>query len=134
MRRGFTLIEAILALTVFSVGIIFTLVIFPKGINMGREAKEISVATQLAQEKIEEMLAESYDDLIIGEIEPRAKVNENPSSQFYAYERLVTCDLVDSDLTSTVTDIGLKKVEVNVYWRNSGKENNVQIVRLINRP
>ena len=134
MKKGFTLIEAIMAMAIFSVGIMAVLTVFPKGISLGREAKEITVATQLAQEKIEETLSLSYDDIPVGQVEARSKVDTDTNSQFYIYEREVSSELVDNDLLVTNDDIGLKKIQVKVYWQQPDGEKNVEIIRLLNRP
>jgi len=134
MKKGFTLIEAIMAMAIFSVGIMAVLTVFPKGISLGREAKEITVAAQLAQEKIEETLSLSYDDIPIGQVEARSKVETDPGSQFYIYEREVNSELVDENLFVTNDDLGLKKIQVKVYWQQPDGEKNVEIIRLLNRP
>ncbi|OIP23519.1 hypothetical protein COX95_01270 [bacterium CG_4_10_14_0_2_um_filter_33_32] len=132
-NKGFTLIEVIFALGIFAVGIVAILALFPKGIILGRQSKETTVAANLAQEKTEEYISQNYDDIPIGNIEVRLKADSDPNSQLYKYERSVTVEYVDSNLSVSIADTGLKKIVTDVYWKESGREKSLQIVRLLNK-
>ena len=133
-KNGFTVVEVIAAITIFALAMIAVLEVMPKAIQTSREAKETSVATDLAQEKIEEYLAQSYDDIDTGTVEPRAAVDTDPASQFHTYNRTVVVNLLDANMNNTNTDVGLKKISVTVDWISIGKQESVNLVRLIQRP
>lgn len=133
LRTGFTLIEVILAIGIFAIGTLAAINLFPKGLRLGREAKETSVATSLAQEQVEEVLAQNYDDIATGTIEPKARIDSNPNSQFYIYQRQTAVNFADSNLSTTTTDTGLKKITVTVYYPEGAQEKTIQIIRLLNK-
>lgn len=132
-NTGFTLIEIIISISILSVALIATLSLFPKGLQLGRESKETSVATSLAQEKIEEIIAMSYDEIPTGIVEDRSPVETDPQSQFSIYEREALADFVDSDLNVSATDTEFKKIIVTVYWSVGTREKTVQLIRLLNK-
>jgi len=132
-KLGFTIIEVIIALGILTIGVVVTLSVFPKGLKLERESKEISVATDLAQERLEELVTENYDDIPIGTIDAKAKVDTNPQSQFYIYQRSADAQFVDSNLNVSATDTELKKITVTVYFTEVNQEKSIQLVRLLNK-
>lgn len=130
---GFTLIEIVIAISIFSIGVIAVLNLFPKGLRLSQESKELSVATNLAQEKIEEYLAKNYDEIPTGIIEAKSRVDNDPNSQFYAYQRTVESAFIDSDLNDSISNIDFKKIVVTIYWIEKSKEKNIQLIRLLNK-
>lgn len=131
--KGFTLVEIIVAMTVVTIGVLAVINLFPRGLRLARESKETSVAINLTQEKIEELIAQNYDDIPTGIIEAKDRVDNNPSSQFYIYQRETQADYADSNLNTTAQDTELKKITVTVFWIENGREKTVQIVRLLNK-
>lgn len=132
-NKGFTILEVIIALGILSVSLLVIINLFPKGIKMTRESKEISVATNLAKERIEELISESYENIPTGTIDVKARLDNNPQNQFYIYQREALAEYVDSDLATSVSDTGLKKITVSVYWTENAQEKNVRIIRLLNQ-
>ena len=130
---GFTLIEIVIAISIFSIGVMAVLNLFPKGLRLSQESKELSVATNLAQEKIEEYLAKNYDEIPTGIIEAKSRVDNDPNSQFYAYQRMVESAFIDSDLNDSISDTDFKKIVVTIYWIEKSKEKNIQLIRLLNK-
>lgn len=130
---GFTLIEIIIAIGILSVGIVLVLSLFPKGLLLGREAKDITVASNLAQEKIEEYILKNYDEITVGITESRQRVDSDSSSPFYIYEREVLADYLDTNLNVSMIDVEIKKITVNMYWNHEGREKNIQLVRILNK-
>jgi len=63
-RRGFTLIELIVSITILAIVIVPTLGLFSAAFKNNRYAKEKLVAIALAQGRIEELKAMNYQNLI----------------------------------------------------------------------
>ncbi len=133
MDKGFTIIEVIIALGLFTVGVVVALSVFPKGLKLERESKEISVATNLAGERLEELITENYDDIPVGTIDAKARIDTNPQSQFYIYQRSADATFVDSNLNESPTDTGLKKITVTTYFLEGFQEKTIQLIRLLNK-
>lgn len=127
------MIEVLIALGIFTVGTLVIINLFPKGLRLGRESKEISVATGLAQERIEEIISLNYDDIPAGVIDSKARINPNPQNPYYIYQREARSAYVDSNLNESITDTELKKITVTVYWIADAKEKTVQLIRLLNK-
>lgn len=111
MKRGFTLIELIIAIFILTVGISAILVMFPLGIQIVKSSEMATVATQLAQEKIEEIISKSYTDI-------SSETKQQLSSPFSAYWREVEMTYFDPDNPEVTPSVnkGIKKVEVTVSW------------------
>ena len=110
-KKGFTIIEAMVAIFVLTLGIVAVLCLFPLSLQTRKFSEMKTVASQLAQAKIEEIAIHSYDDIPIGTID-----EGQLDSPFGAYTRQLVVNYVDSDLQSSASNIGLKKIEVTVSW------------------
>ena len=56
-QRGFTMIEALVALVVFGVGMLMLVQLSPRATHSGNQGRRISEAMSLAQDKVEELRA-----------------------------------------------------------------------------
>lgn len=127
MVRGLTIIEALIAITVLIIGITALLYMFPISIQVERYSLQVSTALQLAQEKIEEELSKSYDNISVGIISENSLPNP-----FDNYSRETTVDYVDINFQATTTDAGIKKIKVEVSFKTSlNFEKKVEITTLI---
>lgn len=133
LSSGFTIVEVVVAISILIIGILAIVQLFPEGLRVGRISKQMSVANNLAQAKIEEVIAKHYDDIGTGIIENRAKVDSNPESQFYIYERQTEVDLVDANLNNSSEDIGLKKITISIWWQEKDHEKNITLRRLLTK-
>ncbi|MFA6428308.1 MAG: prepilin-type N-terminal cleavage/methylation domain-containing protein [Candidatus Buchananbacteria bacterium] len=116
-RPGFTLIEV--AISIFLVSAIATTILsmFPFILRIGKNSEMNSLATALAQGKIEELSTGDYDSLTTGTLENHVRVSTNPESFFYNYWRTTTINYLDTNLITSASDQGLKKVAVTIYWK-----------------
>ena len=60
MKRGFTLVEVLIALTIVMVGILGLAVLMPHALRMTRDSSEVSLATQEASSIVAWMRAMGY--------------------------------------------------------------------------
>ena len=111
--QGFTLLEVLIAIVILSVGLLGMASLTVGIINGNALSKNLSTATTLAQDKMEEIWEQNYSD-----VAPETKAPL--LSPFANYERQVEVD------TTTYPDIvgppaqqvGMKIVTVTVYWTN----------------
>ena len=100
-KSGFTLIEITLALLILAVGLVGILTLFPVGFDASVRAANITKATFLAQEKIEDAKVAGYDGVVNVSKTQFAAPYDN-----FEYEVAVSDVIAGS----------LYKVAVTVYW------------------
>ncbi|HSI20605.1 MAG TPA: prepilin-type N-terminal cleavage/methylation domain-containing protein [Verrucomicrobiae bacterium] len=120
-RKGFTFIELILAIVLFSFGIVSVIQIFPVNRRLITQSSMQTQASYLAQEQMEKVRAVAYADLDAGTYEARAALPAGAGTFATQFERGTVVTLIDGNRAATGIDVGLKKVVVTVYWT----ENNV---------
>lgn len=118
-NKGFSLIEIIVAFSVFSIAFFAIIPLFPAGLSINKSAENNSVAIYVAQHKIEQVLKSNYGEIATGTIEIRHKVSTDSSTSDFNFERETIVTLLDFDLNATSTDFGLKKISTTVYYPNA---------------
>ena len=113
-KLGFTLIESLAAIFVLAIGISAIFQAFPSGVFIQKTAQMNTVANQLCQEKMEEIIAKSYDEMLLGTQEEA--YGSIPS--FNSYKRRTEISYFDPNNPGIVpgSDLGIKKIKVTVYW------------------
>ena len=112
--KGFTLLEVLLAVILFTVGFTALLQAMSVGLFAGGENENELVAVNLAQEKIEELRNKSYSAITN---ETKAVVAGFPA---FAREAVIT-----------IPQTSLKQVSVNVYWYSKSNELNTSVVTYV---
>ncbi len=113
-RQGFSLIETLIALSILIIAVLALVQLFPMGLKASYKAKQITVATNLAQAKVEEIISQSYSQINPGTYEEASL--STIDNDFSNYGRITVISFVDENLNQTVQESGLKKVEVFVTW------------------
>lgn len=113
---GFTLFEILLALVLFSVGMMALLRVLSSGIYADTHLDSHIVAMNLAQEKLEQLRDSDYSFL---QSEDRNAGKASLGSFGDIFEREVLVSPVASDL---------KQITVNVFWRMGPTELKVSLV------
>lgn len=116
MKKGFTLLEVLIAVLLFAVGVIAIVGLFSVGMITSVDAENTAIAMNLARARIEEVRNRDFA-LIIDE--SKGAIGGFPRFQ---REVLVTSPLAD-----------LKQVIVNVYWTFKGGETNVSLATYISK-
>ncbi len=125
MRKGFTLIESIVAIFILMLGILGVLSAFPFGVHLERSAILTTLAAQLVQVKIEEVISKSYSEVLCsGDLIPTCMDTEDYGEMpgFNNYKRVTKITCIDGSDFSEVIDCspdpGLKKIEITVSWKS----------------
>ncbi|KPJ68271.1 MAG: hypothetical protein AMJ43_00615 [Coxiella sp. DG_40] len=110
-----TIIEVMVAVIIFAIVAIGSFLLFAAGRSRINLQEHYRVATHLAAQKLEELKAGNYYDILVGTTE------ENLSLEDLSYSRSVETE-----------DVGLyKKVRVTINWGPIDKECNVSLVTFI---
>ncbi|MDD5291820.1 MAG: prepilin-type N-terminal cleavage/methylation domain-containing protein [Candidatus Omnitrophica bacterium] len=97
-RQGFTLIEALIAFFILTMGISFIYSIFPLGMRVARQTQTLSSVSFFAQKKLEEL-----------------KTSAEPVADSTGQENIFNWTVKVTDYT-TEENIVLKKVQLDVLW------------------
>lgn len=120
-KNGFTLLEILIALILFTVGVVAITGLFASGMFSGSDAENTTIAMNLAQRKMEEI-----KNLAFASIADEAKADVSGFSGFQR-EVAVTAPLVDPDMSD------LKHVTVTAYWTLKGDEISVPLETYISK-
>lgn len=118
-QQGFSLIEIMVAILILTVTFISLMYSFPFGLSITKGAENATIASYLAQDKIEELHSLGYDNIGVGTIEIKHQLSADPSSYLYSFQRKTVVDYVDGDLQTSVSDLGLKRISATIYYINA---------------
>jgi len=116
-KYGFTLLEILIALVLFTSGVVIITGLFSTGILGSVDAENTTIAMNLAQAKMEEIRNLDFDTEIIDE--DRVAVTGFPT-----FEREVTVSEPETDL---------KLVRITVYWTLKGGVVDVPLTTYISK-
>ncbi len=131
-KKGITLIETAIAITILLIGIVAAAQIFPLSVKVDKAAEQTTIAADLAQSKIEEIFSQGFENISVGTVEARHRLAVSSTNPFYYYERQTVVDYVDGSLNYSASPTGLKRISTTIYWRNAvtktEKNTNVKIL------
>jgi type IV pilus assembly protein PilV len=110
--KGFSIVEVLIALSVFMIGILAVGSMTINSINENASARKITEATNLAEQRLERIMALSYDSIIDDEIVDGAYT-------------------ISWDVTEDAVVVGTKSVVVTVKWLDRGEAKQLLIRHLI---
>ncbi|MFH1353830.1 MAG: prepilin-type N-terminal cleavage/methylation domain-containing protein [bacterium] len=130
-KKGFTLIELLIAIFVLTVGIVAILQAFPAGTYVQKTAQMATIAVQLSQGKMEEVISQQYGEIAVGSVEEDYGFDADNLS----FRRKTEISYFDPDNPQIppVEDLDIKKVQVTVFWHShlGLSEKEVRIATLI---
>ena len=131
-NSGFTLVETLIALAILMIAVLAIVQLFPLGLKASHQAKNTTLATNLAQAKMEELISESYSNLAVGTTTEESL--STIDSDFSNFTRVTPINYMDGNLDISAQDLGLKKVVVYVSWPNpfTSDRSTTSLVTLIN--
>ena len=117
-QTGFSLLEISIALMILTASLLPITQAFPYASNIIDSAKKNTMASYLAQEKIEEIISSGYENTGIDTVETKHSLGTATSSYLYAFERESIVKYVDTDLQNSVIDTGLKRISSTIYYKD----------------
>lgn len=117
-KKGFTLLEVLIALIILTVGVIAITRAFSTGLFASTGVEDTDLALNIAQAKMEEIRNTSFGSIADNGPTP---ADANPDSPLYKFN-------VTVDETTVSTD--LKRVEVTVDWATKGGTADVELKTL----
>lgn len=130
-NAGMTLVEILVAMTIFAVGVLSLTRVMFQAMHSNMRSKHVVVATNLANQRMEQILSSTrYDNITAGNFptEDYGTI-EGGKPDYTPFRRAVAiADSVDALGTSV-----MKEVTVRVEWRDNGTARNTQIRSSISR-
>jgi type IV pilus assembly protein PilV len=120
-ERGMTMVELMIALVVLSIGLLGIAAIFPAGRRFSTRDRMITTATDLAEQKMEQLRAKPYSDLdlTVG-VHPtafgEAVGNSNRYTRWWTVTQVAT-DLRCADVRVTWTATRPETARVATYFK-----------------
>lgn len=122
-QTGISLLELSIAIMILTSSLIPLTQAFPYAAKIINSAKNDTIASYLAQEKIEEIISLGYENIGIDTIEARHSLGTATSSYLYTFERESVVNYVDVNLQNSAADTGLKKISTVIYYKDKISNN-----------
>jgi len=122
-RKGFSLLELIIAIAILAVGLVGVMQIFPMGLRASRRSGMITKAAFLAQNRIEEVKMAGFED--ITQLPPKIPLSGTDGD----FEWEMSIDEVTLDGLESSDDI--RKLTVRVEWVDRDKTRSKDFVTYI---
>lgn len=116
-NKAFSLLEILVALFIFTVGVVAVVRLFGEGLAVSVDAENTSIASILSRQRLEELRNLDFDTGVVSE----AKADV---AGFTGFQRQVT-------VTTPQTD--LKQVTVTTYWTAKGGEVSTPLTTYLSR-
>lgn len=119
LRPGFTFLEVLLALSLFTVGMISVLQIFPVNRRFLSQSSMTTQAVYLVQEQIENLRGQTYTSLTVGAYEPPIAMGTSPGDVLNLFQRSTTIAYINpsANWVDSASDLGMKRLTVQVTWQ-----------------
>lgn len=126
INAGITLIEILVAIIVFSVALLGISQVMISTININMFANNLTTATTLAQDKLEDIHRLGYANVNTGLffIDSDTAVGTedyNTITDFESYKRVIT-------VNNNVPTTGMKTVEITVFWKDDSRSTSLNTV------
>jgi prepilin-type N-terminal cleavage/methylation domain-containing protein len=140
-RPGYSLIEVIVAMTLFSLATLVFAALFPAAARTSRMNNQYAQAVSLAQHKIDQMRAVGYGRLDYTDLLAASIIDATPNASPFRFDQQSATDSTDdlsnffpSDTSSiTIADeaTDLKRVTVTLNWTGDGSKQTAGSVTLV---
>lgn len=124
-RSGMTFIEVMIAVMVFSFAITVFASLFPLAMRMRSKSENVSQATMIAQQKIEQIRALPYTSLTYTSLRGANVIDASPNTSPFSFTSVdnLAGKLPEPTSSLTVSNVGsgsyttdLKQISVTVSW------------------
>jgi type IV pilus assembly protein PilV len=128
---GMTLVEILVAMTIFAIGVLSLTRVMFQSIHANTRSKHVVVATNLAHQRMEQIMSSVRYDAITAAAFPTEDYGavEGGKPEYSSFRRVVAvADSLDALSTSV-----MKEVTVRVEWRERGTVRDMEIRSSISR-
>lgn len=129
LKFGFTMVEIVVAIAILAIGVVGVSYFFARSTQVTRTASNTSVAANLGQGVIDEELVKSYNELNVA-TGTKTRFSNDTSSPFYNFQKQINVSLIDQDLNGSAADVGLKKIDVFIFWTEGGSEKQLELATI----
>ena len=123
MRKGFTLIEVIMAMAIMAVGIIGVVRLLPVGLRASKSSEMMSRAAFLAQEKLEELKLAGFDALSAPDFPLEGEEKD------YSW----TAQASEVSLEGLASTEDIRQLTLTVSWQEKGRPRSQDFVTYIGK-
>lgn len=116
--QGFTLIEVIAAMSIFTVIMLGLTSAFLYSFRVNATSADQTIAAYAAQAQMEMMLSNAYDTIPTGTIEPKARLSASADHYLYPFWRETVVSYVTDALSNSAAETGMKRIDVTVFWQD----------------
>ncbi len=132
--QGFTFLELLVALTLFLVGMVTVLQIFPLNRRLLNQTSQTTNAVFLAQEEIEKVRSNDYTSLPVGTYLARTAVTTDTASPLKIFDKQIVVVQVDTNRATTNTDTGIRRVDVTIFWTETSVQRQYKVSTYVFSP
>ena len=123
-KKGFTLIEVVVALAILGVGLTVIIELFSGGLRLGRASMEYTKAVNYARTKMEEITMKPA-------VEEGTEEGESDDKAFRWQVGVKKVDLLSIDNSIDYKPpIQLFQVKIDVFWKSGSKEKSTSVESL----
>jgi prepilin-type N-terminal cleavage/methylation domain-containing protein len=128
---GMTLVEIIVGMTIFAIGVLSITRVMFQAMHANVRSKHVVVATNLAHQRMEQILSSTRYDNITSTTFPTEDYGtlDAGNQDYAAYRRIVAI----ADSTDALGSSVMKEVTVRVEWQESNGQRHAQIRSSISR-
>jgi type IV pilus modification protein PilV len=117
-EKGFTLVEVLIAVSIFAVGLLAVAMMLDTAIQYNSSARYITEATEIAHSQMEKLLSSPYDDANLDET--ASPYGPNPISNYN----------VSWTVRENVPMSEMKTISLSVAWSSRGENKSLTIISL----
>lgn len=129
-QKGFSLVEAVLSSVVLGVGLLAGLLVFENASANTLYSDFTTIATQTANQKIEEIMADK-ESLGYAGITEGDYPDEELTSPYVLNRDITIYEVSSADYETPEVGSGLKRVEVSVCWNDCSSSHSVTVSTLL---
>lgn len=119
--KGFTLVEVMVAIAILSIALLGLVSVTVMVIKSNSFSKEMTKATTLANDKMEDLKKSSYSGLVSG---TDTKTDPSTDTSRLIYTKTWT-------VTQNSPIVGTKTIDITVQWNSQGTSHNVTVRNII---
>lgn len=124
-KKGFSILELIIAIAVLTIGLVGVLQIFPVGLRASYRSGMLTKAAFLAQNKLEEVKMAGFDDIV--KIPPEIPLSGEEGD--FDWEIFIDA----AELEGLASSQDIRKVTVTVSWAERNRTRSKDFITYITR-